>query len=66
MTLWGGIAQDYLPGTHEEEAFEAAVRQAVQEAKEDERMILGVADRVPANAELERLAAIPGLIKEAR
>jgi hypothetical protein len=66
MTLWGGIAQDYLPGTHEVEAFEAAVRQAVQEAKGDRRVILGVADRVPVNAELSRLAAIPGLIEEAQ
>jgi len=66
MTLWGGIAQDYLPGTHEVEAFEAAVRQAVQEAKGDPRVILGVADRVPVNAELSRLAAIPRLIEEAQ
>jgi hypothetical protein len=64
MTLWGGIAQDYLSATHEEEAFEAAVRQAVREAKRDQRMILGVADRVPVAAELGRLAALPSLIKD--
>ena len=65
LTLWGGIAQDTLSGAHEKEAFEAAVRQAVQEARGDRRMILGVADRVPVDAELSRLAAIPRLIEEA-
>lgn len=65
MTLWGGIAQDYLSTAHEEEAFEAAVRQAVLQARGDRRMILGVADRVPTGAELSRLAAIPSLIEKA-
>jgi hypothetical protein len=65
MTLWGGIPQDYLLATHEEEAFEAAVRQAVREAKGDPCTILGVADRVPVGAELSRLAALPSLIEGA-
>jgi hypothetical protein len=65
MTLWGGIAQDFLSAAHEEEAFEAAVWAAVQEAQGDPRMILGVADRVPVGAELSRLAALPSLIADA-
>ena len=65
MTLWGGIAQDFLSAAHEEEAFEAAVRAAVREAQGDPRMILGVADRVPVEAELSRLAALPSLIADA-
>ncbi len=64
-TLWGGIPQDVLLDTHEEQAFEAAVLQALQEVRGDERMILGVADRVPVDAELSRLQAIPGLIERA-
>jgi hypothetical protein len=65
MTLWGGIPQDLLLNTHDEQAFEAAVRQAVQETLEDKRMILGVADRVPVEAEPSRLETIPLLIKRA-
>jgi hypothetical protein len=64
-TLWGGIPQDVLLDTHEEQDFEAAVLRAVQEVRGAERMILGVADRVPVNAELSRLRAIPDLIERA-
>jgi hypothetical protein len=62
LTLWGGIPQDFLLEARDREEFEAAVRQAAREAQADPRMILGVADRVPADAELGRLEAIPGLI----
>jgi hypothetical protein len=64
-TLWGGIPQDALLATHEYAEFEDAVVQAVREAQEDGRTILGIADRVPVNAELSRLRAIPDLIKKA-
>ncbi len=62
LTLWGGIPQDYLPDTRDFEELEAAVRQATQESRGDARMILGVADRVPAQADLGRLRAIPSLM----
>jgi hypothetical protein len=39
------------------------VAQAVREARGDGRTILGVADRVPVDAELGRLETIPGLVK---
>ncbi len=64
LTLWGGIPQDFLLDTHDRATFEAAVKQAVQDARSDHRMILGVADRIPANAELNRIEAIPCLIKQ--
>jgi hypothetical protein len=63
LTLWGGIPQDFLLEAREEDEFQAAVRQAVQEAAGDSRMILGVADRVPVGAELNRLKAMPDLIQ---
>lgn len=63
IILWGGIPQDFLLEAHEYETFEAAVRQAAQEASGDRGMILGVADRVPVNADLSRLKAIPSLIE---
>ena len=65
LTLWGGIPQDFLPGTRKREQFEASVAQAVQEASGDDRVILGVADRVPVDAELSRLEAVPSLIERA-
>lgn len=65
LTLWGGIPQDFLLDIHDREEFETAVLQAAQEAKGDRRVILGVADRVPVDAELARLEAIPALIERA-
>ncbi len=58
-TLWGGISQDYLMGTSDWSDFENAVSEAVQVASGDSRMIVGVADRVPVDVDLERLMAIP-------
>jgi hypothetical protein len=65
LTLWGGIPQDFLVDMHSREEFEAAVIQAAQEARGDGRMIVGVADRVPVDAELGKLEAIPALIEQA-
>ena len=62
LTLWGGVPQDFVHDTHDREEFEAAVVSAAQEAAGDRRMILGVADRVPVDADLGRLEAIPDLI----
>jgi hypothetical protein len=63
LTLWGGIPQDLLHDTHVREEFEAAVLGATQEASDDGRIMLGVADRVPVDADLSRLEAIPGLVE---
>jgi hypothetical protein len=65
LTLWGGIPQDFTLDTHERERLARAVAQAVQDARGDARMILGVADRVPVNADLDRLQEIPVLIEGA-
>lgn len=63
ITLWGGIPQDFLHDMHTRDEFETVVLSAAREARGDSRVILGVADRVPVDAELSRLAAIPDLIK---
>lgn len=55
VTLWGGIPQDMLIAEREEAEFEAAVRDALAQSEGGSRMILGVADRVPPDAELGRL-----------
>jgi hypothetical protein len=65
LTLWGGIPQDLLHDTHLRQEFEAGVRGAAQEASGDGRTMLGVADRVPIDAELSRLEAIPALVERA-
>lgn len=63
FTLWGGIPQDFVLSTRSTEEFETAVTQAVRQSGGDGRAILGIADRVPVDADLERLRAIPALIE---
>jgi hypothetical protein len=58
LTLWGGIPQDLLLPAHERPVFEAAVKEAMAHVREDPRSLLGVADRVPVEAEIDRLEAI--------
>ncbi|MHB0856480.1 MAG: uroporphyrinogen decarboxylase family protein [Anaerolineae bacterium] len=65
MVLWGGIPQDALLAMYDRAAFEEAVRQAAREAQSDPRLWLGVADRVPVDAEPDRLAALPDLVAQA-
>jgi hypothetical protein len=65
LALWGGIAQDMLLDTHDRDAFEKAVADAVGEARGDDGMILGVADRVPVEARIDRLEAIVSRVRSA-
>ncbi len=64
LILWGGIPQDYLLPARDQGDFEAAVQEAARQAAGDDLVILGVADRVPVEADLARLQAIPRLIQE--
>jgi hypothetical protein len=63
MTLWGGIPQDLLLDIHDRESFRMAALQGVSMARGDRRMLLGVADRVPVDADLGRLRSLAGLIQ---
>jgi hypothetical protein len=63
LVLWGGIPQDLLIDPRTEEQFRAGVRLAAREAREVARSIVGVADRVPTTAQVERLRSIPSLLK---
>lgn len=65
LTLWGGIPQDVLLPPTTQAEFGEAVRQAAQQAKACGRVVLGVADKVPVEADLERLKAVPDLIRQA-
>jgi hypothetical protein len=66
LILWGGIPQDYLLPARDQGEFEAAVREAARQAASDDRAILGVADRVPVDADLARLLALPALIRNSQ
>jgi hypothetical protein len=55
VTLWGGIAQDFLLPTRSQDEFEAAADAAFAETARDPRAVVGVADRVPVGALPERL-----------
>ncbi len=66
LMLWGGIPQDYLLAARDQSEFETAVSEAARQAAQDSRAVLGVADRVPVDADLDRLQAIPRLIETGR
>jgi hypothetical protein len=65
VTLWGGIPQDTLLGTHDEDTFHRAAQQAAEQASGDPRAIIGVADRVPVEAEADRLIELAQMVSEA-
>jgi hypothetical protein len=64
IILWGGIPQDVLLDTYSQEQFEDTVVRIAAEARKSERIVLGIADRVPVNACLDRLQAVPSLIRQ--
>ena len=65
LILWGGIPQDLLLPERDESEFEAVVKEAAIQAAQDGRTIVGIADRVPVNADIARLQAMSRLIAEA-
>jgi hypothetical protein len=62
LILWGGIPQDLLLDAHSAEEFESALQAAVALARADGRVLLGIADAVPVEANLARLSALHGLL----
>jgi len=58
VVLWGGVPQDLLLEEHDRDAFEASVALALEGARTDPRVLIGVADRVPPEADIERLRAL--------
>ena len=60
--LWGGIPQDALLPACSQADFEASVRRAAGEARDAGAVLVGIADRVPIDADLDRLRAIPALL----
>jgi hypothetical protein len=62
LILWGGLAQDVLLSTYSQDKYETAVAQAAQSVSGDRRIILGIADHVPVDADVDRLKALATLI----
>ena len=59
-----GCDQERVCFTRNPEEFERAVREAAAMAAADRRTIIGIADRVPVDADLDRLMAMPALIEQ--
>jgi len=58
MTLWGGLAQDFLLAGRNEADFNAAAEEAFAHARSDPLCVVGVADKVPVETLPDRLAAL--------
>jgi len=63
LTLWGGIPQDVLMQEHSEAAFQQHIESALNQARNDPRMILGVVDRVPTEALDHRLVSLALILR---
>ncbi len=62
LCLWGGIPQDYLLAEAAPGDLEGAVRDAIQQSGDDGRVLIGVADQVPAGATLAGLRRLGELV----
>lgn len=62
IVLWGGIPQDWLLETTSPDEFRAGVERVINEVADDGNAILGVADRVPVAADVERLGLLSDMI----
>lgn len=62
LALWGGIPQDLLLPLYSEADFEDAVRQAIREAANDPRAVIGVSDRVSVDSDPRRLEALSRIL----
>jgi hypothetical protein len=65
LTLWGGLAQDFLLENRTEAEFQDAARSAIAQVAADPHAVLGVADKVPVGALPDRLAALAALAGKA-
>ena len=63
LTLWGGIPQDWLLEATAIKAFEHGVERVLETVLRDGNAILGVADRVPVAAEMDRLQRLQTMIE---
>jgi len=62
LTLWGGIPQDYLLGESAPSDLERVVGEVVDLTRVDGRVLIGVADQVPADATIDALRRLGELV----
>lgn len=65
LVLWGGIDARLLSRSLDIADFEHAVKRAADDASGHRGVVLGVSGQWPADADLDRLRLIPGLIQSA-
>lgn len=65
LTLWGGIDAWLLSPSVGIAEFEQAVKSAADDASGHRGIVLGISGRWPADADLDRLRLVPGLIQSA-
>ncbi|ACN17404.1 hypothetical protein HRM2_43480 [Desulforapulum autotrophicum HRM2] len=65
FTLWGGIPQDLMISTHTESELMESIQEAIAHVRQDNRMIIGIADRVPVDCDFSRLQTTAKLIAAA-
>ncbi|MGI6367094.1 MAG: hypothetical protein ACOX2L_01830 [Anaerolineae bacterium] len=63
ITLWGGIDGGWLSPTVPVTSFEDGVRRAAADAAGHRGIVLGLAGTLPSDMDLDRLRAIPELIR---
>jgi hypothetical protein len=63
ITLWGGIPQDYVMPAHDLSVLIESIEAAKAFAETDNRIIIGIADHVPVEAEFSRLKEISDRVK---
>jgi hypothetical protein len=64
VVLWGGIPQDFLLPETPESELDASVRAALDQARRDPRIIIGIADHVPPEMERNRMERVVELMRE--
>ena len=65
FTLWGGIPQDLLIPTYTESELMESIQEVIAHVGQDNRMIIGIADRVPVDCDFSRLQTVIKLIAAA-
>ena len=64
ITVWGGLCSiAFLKDSMDEAAFEAHLDQTFGELGDGRRLILGVSDNVPPDADLDRLERVKDRIR---
>jgi hypothetical protein len=62
--LWGGIPQDLVLAAAEEKALDECLRELDEVCAKDGRIVAGISDKVPVEADLEKLRLVRNFFKK--